>query len=173
MVKHKNTRRAARRSFNPAFQVLPVDDQSVLSTLADGTVLRSSLTNLNDDFWFQSGDLTWALDGHTAGEGPIVVGIAHGDLSVVEIKEAIEAKPTSRGDVIGREQARRPVRVVGQFPGLDTNEVLNDGKPIRTPIKMYLAEGIELNMFSFNKTGAPLSTGSIINTQGVLYGNWK
>lgn len=166
-------RNPVRRSFNSARQVLPVDDQSVLGTLADGTVLRSGLTALTDDFWFQAADLSWAIDGHTIAEGPIVVGIAHGDLSVTEIKEAIEAKPTNRGDVVAREQARRPVRIIGQFSGDTANEKLNDGKPIRTPVKMYVAEGVELNMFSFNKSGAPLTTGATINIQGYLYGSWK
>ncbi len=172
MVKHAK-RRKPYRKYNSKFQALPVNDTSALGTLADATVLRSGLTNLSDDFWFQSADLMFTLDGLTPGEAPIMVGVAHGDLSVVEIKEAIEAKPTNRGDIVAREQARRPVRQVGTFAGQVVNDTLNDGKPIRVPLKMYVAEGIELNMFSFNRSGAVLTTGATVSINGVLYGEWR
>ncbi len=171
MANKKRTSR--KRRFNPANQVLPVEDESVLGTLANVTVLRSGLTNLSDDFWFQAADLSFTMDDHTGGEGPLVVGIAHGDLSVVEIKECLEAKPTNRGDIVTREQARRPVRVLGQFDGGAASEKLYDGQLRRYPVKMYVAEGVELNMFTFNRSGGALTTGTRIITEGYLYGTWK
>lgn len=166
-------RRVSRNNRNKAFQVLQVDIGMVLSTLADNTALALAMTALADDFWFVSGDLTWVLRGGSAGEGPIHVGIANGDLSVAEIKEAITASPVSRSDIVEREEAGRPVRKVGSFPGLSTNEALNDGKPIRTKISMYLAEEKELVAYAFNSSGGALTGGQVIEVYGSLYGVWK
>ncbi len=171
----KHGRRKPYRKFNSKFQVLPVNDSSALTTLADATVLRSGLTAIDDDFWVQSADLSWAISGLAAGQGPLLFGIAHGDLSVTEIAEAVNASPTGRGDIIEREQARRPVRRVGQLLADPDggNLSLNDGKPIRTTVKMYLEGGIELNMFTLNQSGVALTTGAVVRVYGVLYGSWQ
>ncbi len=172
MVKHRRKSRKA----NSAFQALQVDTELALSTLANNTVLAQALTILSDDFWVISGDLNWLMIGMTPGEDPLYVGIANGDLSVAEIKEAINASPVSRSDIVEREQARRPVRKVGAFTQQDAATVaqrLNDGKPIRTKIRMYLAEGTELNMWAHNKSGATLTTGAKLHCYGTLYGVWK
>ncbi len=170
MAKHKS--KAKYRKYNSRFQVLPVQNVLNLSTLADATVVTSSITAITDDFWVQSADLTWTIDGNTAGEAPIFVGLNNGDLSVTEIKEALQALPASRSDIVSRERARRPVRRVGGFSG-QSGQSLNDGKPIRTTIKMYLAESTELEMFALNNSGATLTTGGVIDVYGVLYGEWR
>ncbi len=174
MVKHGG-RRKPYRKYNSKFQALPVSDANALGTLADNTILRSGLTSLTDDFWVQSADLAWAIDGLVVGEGPILVGLAHGDLSITEIKEAIQASPTNRGDIVAREQARRPVRRIGMFNPQTTGGSLqlNHGEKVRTVVKMYLAEGIELNAWAFNLSGSVLTTGAVIRTEGVLFGEWR
>ncbi len=167
--KKKNIRRTA----NSKFQALPVNAVLTLGALGSETVISTALTQLADDFWFQSADLSWAMELHTAGEGAISVGLANGDLSVTEIKEAINSSPTSRSDIVAREQARWPVRKVGIFPGLVAEEVLQDGRQIRTTIKMYLAEEKELVFYAMNISGGAFTTGTVIRVYGNLYGEWR
>ncbi len=161
------------RKYNSRFQVLPVKTSIALLTLGNNTAITSSITALSDDFWVQSADLTWTLTFATPGEGPLMVGLNNGDLTATEIKEALEALPSSRSDIVNRERARRPVRKVGQFTSLLGSEVLNDGQKVRTTIKMYLAEGVELEAFVFNASGAALTTGTFVDLYGNLYGEWR
>ncbi len=163
---------AKYRKYNSSFQVLPVSFSSGFSGLADLTVITNPLFAINDDFWVQSADLTWSIGGHTEDQGSVNVGLALGDLSVTEIKEALEALPVSRSDIIARERARRPIRKVGTFPGLESDESLNDGRPIRTTVKMYLAEGVDLNAYVYNTSGGSLTAGTY-RCLGNVYGQWK
>ncbi len=160
------------KKYNSRFQALPVNAGLSLGTLADGLTATFSLTAIADDFWVQSTDLAWSIDGLTQGQGSLAVGIANGDLSGPEITEAINAVPTSRSDIVNRELARRPVRRVGQFAG-DSEEKLGDGKVIRTTVKMYLAEGVELNAWINNGSGSALTTGAELNVFGVIFGEWR
>lgn len=169
MAKHS----ARRRNYNSKFQALQVDIAAGVGTLGADTVDFIDLTLLADDFWFQSCDLQWSISGHTAGEGPLTVGLANSDLSVTEVKEAIQASPQSRSDIIARERARRPVRRVGIFNGATANESLNDGKPIRTTLKMYVAESDDLQMWIMNVSASPLTTGTIVQIFGTIYGEWR
>lgn len=154
--------------------MIPVNITFSLSMLNSETALASTMTALSDDFWAQSADLTWTIRLQTAGEAPIFCGIANGDLTVVEIKEALNASPISRSDIVAREHARRPVRKVGAFNSPTTDDfTLNDGKPVRTTIKMYMAEGTELNAYVFNASGGALTTGAVVRVWGSIYGSWK
>ena len=173
MANRSIKRKAQRKQVNSAFQVLPVSGLLTLSTLAAEAIIAVNIMAIDDDFWVQSCDLAWNMQGHTAGQGPLLVGINNGDLSVTEIGECISAVPASRSDIVEREEARRPVRRVGIFPGLSTDEALNDGKVIRTRIKMYLAQGTDLQMYAQNKSGGSLTTGTLIRVFGSIYGEWR
>ncbi len=168
-------KRAIRRTQNSKFQVLKVNAILSLGALAAETAIVQALTQLADDFWAQSCDLSWAWDSATAGDGPIGLGIANGDLSVAEIKEAVNASPVSRSDIVNREHARRPIRQVGQLFGVAGSSMfmLQDGKQVRTKIAMYMAEGTELNAYVFNLGGVALTTGSAIRIYGNIYGEWR
>lgn len=171
-------RRRSTRKTNSKSQVLPVNGSFDLLTLASETAFLGALTQLEDDFWVQACDLSWSYQNADFGEGPIAVGLANGDLTATEVKEAINASPVSRSDIVARERSRRPIRKVGQIStntsqATDvTDNVLNDGNPVRTTVKMYLAEGTELNCYAFNLSGAALSTGAILRVFGNLYGRW-
>lgn len=143
-----------------------------LSTLASETVLTQECLALSDDVFLLSADLMVSLYGHTSGEGPLLVGLANDLYSVTEVKEAINAAPTKRSDVIQLEHQRRKVRKIGLFHGNNTEEVLNDGKPIRVPIKFGLGASDDLNMFVMNMSGAALTTGSFVRLVGQAYGKW-
>ncbi len=114
MVKKPHNRKRKR---DRNFVAIPYTAQLALSTLGDGTVLASGTfsANFGEDIFIVSIDGNWAIAVLTAGEVPIEVGYAHSDLSVSEIKEALEAELTDPDDIIAKEHARRPVRRAGQF----------------------------------------------------------
>jgi len=144
-----------------------------LSTLADDTVLQDTVITFGEDFYCVSVDVQFALEGFTAGEGPIFVGWSHGDLSAIEVEEALDANVSDPDDIIANEHSRRPVRKTGVFMGLNTNEALWDGKPIRTTLKFSVGDGHNLNIWAYNKSGATLTTGAQVRMLGTLYGRWQ
>lgn len=74
-----------------------------LSTLGDGTVFLSDLIPaLDEDFFLVGIKGVWSIRDLTQGQDPIVVGVAHGDLSVTEIKEALDASMIGPDDIIAR-----------------------------------------------------------------------
>ncbi len=166
-------RRRPYTKINSRFQALPVSNSLALGALADLAAITGNLTALTDDFWVQSADLTFAISDLTAGQGPLQFGLNNGDLSPAEIVASVNARPLHRADIINRELARRPVRRVGMISGETDGEAWNDGKTKRISIKMYLAEGVELEHFVINESGAPLTTGAFMTVYGTLYGEWR
>ncbi len=165
MSKHKRSTRN--------FAAIPVLSELSLGTLGDNIVLKDALTSLAQDFFTVSADLTWAIHGLTPTEGPIQFGLAHGDYTVTEIKEAIEAAPISQSDKIALERSRRQVRKVGLFRGEVANESFHDGAIKRVRTKMMLTEGQELAAWVYNTGGSALTTGSQVDVMGTMYGYWR
>ena len=143
-----------------------------LGALANNTGFKESFLDLSDDAFFISADLTWAYYGHAVGEGPIVVGIMNSVLTVAELVEALDASPTGKDDQLAREKASRPVRTFGTFAGRETEEVLNDGKALRSTIKLSIGQDRQPSFWAVNRSGATLTTGTIISVNGVMYGRW-
>ncbi len=160
-------------SYRTRLVVLPINAQITLSTLADGIIITADMiAALTEDFYLLSVDLSWALLEATAGEGPLQVGVAMGDLTVSEILESVTASPTGPDDIIAIERGRRPVRLSGAFSGLNTEEVLDDGHMIRTRCKFMLYDGKSLKAWVLNRSGAALTTGSLVRVTGRAYGRW-
>ncbi len=154
---------------------IPFTARLTLSTLAASTVIKvSSLGNaFGEDFYCHSVFANYTLRGGTAGEGPISVGYTHGDLSVTEVLEAITAELTDPDDIIAKERSRRSVRKTGAFPGLLASETLQDGKMIRTGLKISVGDTHKLDFWALNNSGSVLTGGQIIEVDGVLYGRWQ
>ncbi len=153
---------------------MPFNTTIALSTLGSGVVLlQNAIASLGESFYAVSVDSWWASTGHTAAEGPIQVGFAHGDLAVAEIKECIESDLSDPNDIIQRERARRPVRTVGYLRQADaTPQVIDGGEKQRTPLRFKLGDGNAINVWASNRSGAQLTTGTIIRCDGVIYGRW-
>ncbi len=168
-------KRSKSKKNRKGFIAIPFTAQLALSTLASLTVLDAAVLSATwgEDIFIISVDSYWSLRDLTPGEGPIIVGFAHGDLSVGEIAENLNAEVTDPDDIIARERARRPVRKAGQFTGLLANEALNDGKKLRTRLKFSVGEGHNLAFWARNDSGATLTTGAILNLSGTLYGRWQ
>lgn len=132
-----------------------------LGTLADQTAVKATLATLASGGFIVAADLMWAIRDVVSGEGPIEVGVAHGDYSVTELKEALEASASADpGDLVAREHARRLLRKSGFFPGFSTEEVLNDGRVKRTKVRFALADGSTLAAYAYNRSGAALTVGA-------------
>ncbi len=161
----------SRRDRN--FVAIPFTQGITLSTLGDNTLLSAAILTFGEDFYCVSADLTFTARGMTSGEGPVHVGLSHGDLTDTEILEAVDASVTDPDDIIAKERSRRPVRKVGAFQMLSTDEVLNNGVPIRRKVMMSVGDGHSMDIWALNRAGQTLTTGGFIQCEGTLYGRWQ
>ena len=162
-----------RRKRRKPLATIPDEDVITLSTLAAGTVIKqANPLELTEDYYAISMDITVALRDFTPAEGPIKIGWANDDLTVAEIAEAINAQPLGPSDIIEIERARRPVREFGLFPGLVSNESLNNGVTLRVPIRRLFSSGVGFVLWAQNRGAATLTTGAVVSMQYRLYGRW-
>ena len=164
--------RARGRKRDANFVVLKASVNNTLGTLGAGTVIATTLIDVADDLRLVSADLTWAMRDHTAGEGPIEVGINSSNLTVAQIAEAIVASPTSRGDRIALERTGRPVRQAGQFSGAEVSENLANGQMVRTTLRFPLDQAQVLQVYARNNDGSALTTGTVVRCTGKIYARW-
>ncbi len=163
-----------RRRWTAADANVPFQAENVLGTLGNQTADIGAMVDASDnEYRAISIRATWAMNGFTAGEGPLSVGYAHGDYTATEVKEFIEAGGAmTQNDKIAAEQANRLIRLVGVFSGVGGSESLNDGKPIRTRLNWRIADGGTINQFVYNHGGAALTTGAAIVQNGALRLRW-
>ena len=143
-----------------------------LSILADQDLIQQALTTAStNSIRFLSFRGTWSLKGGTAGEGPIHVGISHGDYTAAEVEEWFEQTAAiDRDNKIAVEQSNRLVRHVGTFSGQSAAEVLNDGRPILTRLNWAVVEGRTLNFWAYNDFGTALTGGASVIPIGHVVG---
>lgn len=161
----------ARKRNRKGFRVIRIKKALALSTLADNTVLSGAVGSaLTHELYCMSGRLTITKRGGTTGEGPLLVGLSHPDLSDAEIQECLDAAYTGDEDIVTNEQRRRPVRTIGAFTGISQDEVLNDGKPIKVKIHIRCEDGKSVpSIWVRNESGAALTTGCTVEVFGDLY----
>ncbi len=138
MAKHRSGGKNRRN-----FVAAPINSSVSLSTLGNNTVISVDLvSSLVEDMYIMSVDLAWSIRGLTAGETPLQVGLAHGDYSVTEVLENLDASSLDPDDKIDQERVRRLVRRVGVFNETGATDMpLNDGKEIRTKVKFTVGDG--------------------------------
>lgn len=143
-----------------------------LGTLADNTLIGTNFAEQNGtrEKYLISADIIATMKNHTGGEGPIAVGVAHGDYSDAEIEAWFEnANTFSENDLVNQEVRKRKCRQVGVFSGLSTDEVLNDGKPIRVPLRFVWGDSQYLKLWAYNYSDGTLTTGSIVDMNAQIY----
>jgi len=162
---------ARKRRYNKNFLAVRVQASLTLSTLASGAVLSGTLMgNAGQDLYLISADLHFNKNDGTAGEGPIAVGVAHGDYTTTEIDQWFESTAGVGTDMISREQSKRAIREAGSLPGSFVNETLNDGKTVRLKLGFDIADNINLDFWARNgDPDNPLTTGADIVVSGKVY----
>ncbi len=153
------------------FRVLPFSVSAAAGALANGDLASTAIGSIVDDrMWLMSLAGTFAARDFTAGEGPIVCGVAHSDYSAAEIEECLEAQAAwDQSDLVAREQAKRKVRTIGTFANVLTSETLNDGKEMKIKLGWMAEVGMTLQFWTWNKSGAVLTTGGIFQADGRVY----
>jgi len=172
MPKYRKTRSRNRKGF----VAIPFQVTVALDTLAQDTVVKQTIlsNNFARDIYLISADAYWSMKGNTADENPIAVGFAHSDLSVTEILENLNAEVSDPSDIIAAERSRRPVRRVGQFAsGTLTGFSLADGKLIRSTLKFGVTDGKQIAAWAVNRSNGSLTTGTLIECSGTIYGRWQ
>ena len=156
------------------FVAIPFTGALALAILADETVIKNSIINaFGEDIYCISLDIALGLRGHTASETPLYFGVCHGDLSNTEVLESIISGLIDPDDIIQKERARRPVRKIGGFQGIGAEPVFNDGKKYRQVMKFSVGDTHTVDFWVKNQSGAALTTGTIVEYDGVLYGRWQ
>lgn len=159
-----------RKRNRAGFRALRFQESLVLGALGNDLVISGDLLgNVTDKLYLISLDLVCALKNLTAGQGPIAVGIAHGDYSVTEILEWFQSTGMLGGDQISIERSRRKIRDIGIFNGLSSEESLNHGNKFRVRAK-FVVEGAEsVNLWALNLSDATLTTGAIVDAYGKAF----
>ncbi len=142
-----------------------------LGTLATSTLVSADMSAVNERTYAASAWLLWSMRGATAGEGPVRVGLAHSDYSDAEIEEYLEATDSwNEGNLVAREVASRKIREVGIFSNEGTDEVLNDGKMLKTVLRWILLQGQTITIWAYNASGTnPLTTGQVVGAAGHIW----
>ncbi len=166
-------KRKHRRNRN--FFVIPVNVVITMGATVASVVVATvePAAGFTRECFIMSARLMWAIQDHTAGEGPIQFGLHHNDLSVTEVGEGLDAVMSGSSDRIEYERSTRPIRQVGHFAGLNTDEVFNDGRALKTKVKMTFDEGFAFGMWARNQSGSTLTTGTLVKIFGNIYGVWK
>ncbi len=147
-----------------------VDDNLTVGALTALDVISTIFDNVVDERSFLlSMEAVWGQHDATIGEGPVVVGVAHSDYSAAEIEEWLEVTGSwNEGDLVELEIGLRGkrIRIVGAFPMATSDEVLNDGKPIKTKLGFIVNQGQSFQIWAYNKSEATFTTGMILTTNG-------
>ncbi len=167
-------KRSGRKRNRKGFFAMPYSASLALATLANEVVVKvnTHASSFTRDAYIISVDQYTSLHNNTTAEGPYQLGFAHGDLTVTEIKESLEAEPIDPSDIIAREHMRRPVRKMGMLPGLLASEVLNNGVVQRTRINFPIGKNALVFWAKNRGDTANLTTGTLIKISGTIYGRW-
>ncbi len=151
-----------------------IDEDLPIGTLAaKDVVLVAFDETVNERSLVSSVVASYSISNFTpiATSGPIMVGIAHGNYTAVEIEAFIENTGSwSEGDKTSQEIAKRQIRMIGIFEILSNVTLsvrLNDGKPIKTKLNWILNQGVGLNLWAYNLGAAAVATTvPVIHAQG-------
>ena len=155
------------------FVAIPFSHSRVLPSTANDAGDSQAILTFGEDIFIMSADVSLVVNG-TVGEGPLIIGLHHGDLSITEVIENLDADLTDPDDIIQKERARRPVRMLGMLPMVNAEQALGlPGERRRLKFRFTIGDGHSLNLFTINKSGATISSSPVIDLEGLLYGRWR
>ncbi len=164
----KHGKRRGRALFVPRIDI----------TVGLGAILTSKLevglisTLLDQECWAISMKIQASITALTAGEGPIMFGVAHSDYSAAEIEEWIEeASSWISSNLIGQERARRKCRIIGTFMVGNDATILefNEGRPTHVKLGWKIEDGQSLGFWAYNQDANTLTTGALMHITGPVY----
>lgn len=125
---------------------------------------------LQDDFRLMKSEFYISVDAFTSNEGPIIVGIADGQLTDAEIEECIEARPNDRNHNVAHEQSQRPVwpLCILDYQSVGAKCSWQDEKTL----KWTFSDTEAWKYWVYNPSGAALSTGGVVRIFAKHYGVW-
>lgn len=145
-----------------------------LGTLAKDTVLSMGNYGIEEDFRMLRSEVFVIHRDPTAGEGPLLFGLARGDLTVTEIKETLETEPTDPQDT-KLEKSHRPVWPLG-FIGQGHGGTVTDPSAEFVWDKRWTFMSKSSNdgwqFWVYNMDLAALTTGSKIRYIAKHFGVW-
>lgn len=152
-------------------RVLPFTQTIVADNLAASTLVSGTFTQtVVDDMYLVSVDIICSYRAGAAPSGPVMVGLAHSDYSDAEIEAWVELTDSwDTSNLTEQEIRRRKIRRIGTFAGASVSETLNDGKPIRVPLRFRVEESKTLKFWVFNQSGAALNADFECPISGQVY----
>ncbi len=145
---------------------LPVQAAFTLGTLAALTGLIVAKADILQNFKALTLHGVWGLTSLTAGDGPLLFGIASAEWSLAEIEQYLEVIVRDQRDATNNEQAARSVQVLGAL-GLRLETVYQREKVILPTFR----EGQGWNMWVYNR-GIAMTTGALVKMSGRFFGRW-
>ncbi len=166
MMARKNPKRRRRRLFVPR-----IKEGFALAALAANTLLSANFSQTVDrHYWAISMDVVPTWNGFTAGEGPLIIGVAHEDYTAAEIEAWLESAVSwTADDLIGQEVAHRKCRIIGTIKDLASDMDMNNGLPIRVKLGWELPIGSGLQLWAYNDSGTALTTGGTLEYTGKAF----
>ncbi len=162
--------------------IITDSDNITLSTLSSNTVLKQAgVLAFTDRFRLIKATAIVTLKGITAGDGPLLVGLASNSLTAAEIAEAISANgPLSRQAVTETEAAMCPVWLLGVFQSLgnavELLQATESGSPGYVEKTIRWTFGVDSSpgytWFAQNRSGSALQTGGTIVIESKMFGVW-
>ncbi len=132
---------------------------------------------MEEDFRLIKSSFCVTKGNHTNDEGALLLGLADGELTLVEIEEAIELNgPVNRSDHTPRENAERPVWLLGSLHG--STDIVNAGVgltfvPAHEHISRWtFSDPDGWRWFVYNEGPASLTSGTIVSLKAQHFGVW-
>lgn len=162
----------ARKGRRGRLFVPRMSESLACGALASNTVVSAAFGNtLDQECYAISTDCVVSGHGFTTGEGPILVGLAHGDYTAAEIEEWLEANASwASSDQIANERAKRKCRIIGYLEEMTGGDrLVNNGKKSRVKLGWKVQEGETFQLWAYNEGSAVLTTGGIVEIKGPVY----
>ncbi len=144
-----------------------MDESVALATLAANTGILMPTDVVSERSFLLSTEAMYGVRGQTAGQGPLRLYWAHSDYTLAEIEEFIELQTGwQEANQQSQEVARRKIRIIGEFQGTTEDEVMNEGRKLKTKLGFIVNATQGLNMIVYNDSGASLAGGAIVEVKG-------
>ncbi len=169
----KKPYRQRRRLSPETYRKVRFQKQLSLVTLAASTLLSGSvMSSASNKVRIASVEINFLWDDATGfrdanADGPLLVGVAHGDYTDAEIEQCVESLAAlDFDDTIQAEHSQRRVRVIGSVS--PKHEMLpNSGGLKKVKLNWTIGEGTNLKFWAYNLSqGVALTTGSGLHASG-------